>query len=93
MENMESITLYDENGNPEEYELIDIFDLNGTVYGAFAPLLDESNQNEAETEVVMLKVVELDGEEAFSEIDNENEELEAFNELLRRAEAEDEDEE
>ena len=88
MENMESITLYDENGTPMEYELIDLFELNGSVYGGFAPLIDEANQADAEIEVVMLKVIETDEGEAFTEIDDEEEEVAAFNELVARSESE-----
>ena len=91
MENMEKITLYDENDNPLEYELIDLFELNDNVYGAFAPLLTEDNADDEEVEVVMLKVIEKDDTEYFSEIESEKEEEEAFNELIRRQEEIDED--
>ena len=93
MENMEKITLYDENDNPLEYELIDLFEFNDNVYGAFAPLMTEENADDEEVEVVMLKVLEKDDTEYFSEIENETEEAEAFNELIRRQEEIDEDEE
>lgn len=83
---MEKITLYDENDNPCEYELIDLFELNDNVYGAFAPLMTEENANEEEVEVVMLKVLEKDDQEFFSEIESEEEEAAAFNELVRRQE-------
>ena len=91
MENMEKITLYDENDNPLEYELIDLFEFNDNVYGAFAPLMTEENADDEEVEVVMLKVLEKDDTEYFSEIEDENEEAEAFNELIRRQEEIDED--
>jgi len=91
MENMEKITLYDENNNPLEYELIDLFELDDNVYGAFAPLMTEENADDEEVEVVMLKVIEKDGTELFSEIESEKEEEDAFNELLRRQDEIDED--
>ena len=91
MENMEKITLYDENDNPLEYELIDLFEFNDNVYGAFAPLMTDENADDEEVEVVMLKVLEKDDTEYFSEIEDENEEQEAFNELIRRQEEIDED--
>ena len=84
MENMERITLYDENDNPCEYELIDIFEMNSNVYGGFAPVLSDDNADDEEIEVVMLKVLEKDGKELFSEIDDGEEEAEAFRELVRR---------
>ena len=88
---MEKITLYDENDNPLEYELIDLFEFNDNVYGAFAPLMTEENADDEEVEVVMLKVLEKDDTEYFSEIEDENEEAEAFNELIRRQDEIDED--
>ncbi len=92
MEEMEKITLYDENDNPCEYELIDLFEYNDNVYGGFAPILgEESDGLSEELEIVMLKVIEKDGKECFMEIADENEELEAFNELVRRQEALDEE--
>ena len=94
MDEMEKITLYDENDNPMEYELIELFEYNDNVYGGFAPLLgEESDGMEEEVEVVMLKVVEKDGKEFFSEIESEKEEQEAFDELVRREMAMDEMEE
>ena len=91
MESMESITLYDDDGNGSEYELIDLFELDGGVYGGFAPLIDENNQNDEEIEIVMLKVIETEDGDAFTEIDDEEEEMTAFNELVKRAAAEDEE--
>ena len=94
MEEMEKITLYDENGKACEYELIDLFEHNGNVYGGFAPLLgEESDGTEEELEIVMLKVIEKDDKEYFSEIGTEKEEMEAFEELVRRQEALDDEEE
>lgn len=84
MEDMEKITLYDENDNPCEYELIDLFEMDDNVYGAFAPLMTEENANDEEVEVVMLKVLEKNGKEFFSEIESEEEEEAAFSELVRR---------
>ena len=94
MEEMEKITLYDENDNPCEYELIDLFEYNGNVYGGFAPLLGEEDDGlSEEVEVVMLKVIEKNDTECLIEIDNEKEEMEAFEDFVRRQDAMDEEEE
>lgn len=86
-ENM--IVLYDEDNNPIEFEIIDVFEMNDNVYAAVTESLDV---DEDETvEVSMLKVIEKDGEEVFSFIEDEEEEMEAYNELLRREEAEEEE--
>ncbi len=74
------VTLYDENGNAEDYELIDLFEFKDGVYGAFTPVLTTAAP--AEVDVVMLKVTE-DGN-AFIEIEDPTEEEAAFRELLRR---------
>lgn len=90
------VTLYDENGNPEEFELIDLFEYNDHVYGAFTPiaqkhaplaeedllLIQNTEEESDEMEVVMLRITE-DGS-AFSEIEDPEEEEAAFRELLRR---------
>ncbi|MBE7018515.1 MAG: DUF1292 domain-containing protein [Ruminococcaceae bacterium] len=74
------VTLYDENGKPEDYELIDLFEFGDGVYGAFTPVLTAEEPDEVD--VVMLKVTE-DGN-AFIEIEDATEEEAAFRELLRR---------
>lgn len=76
------VTLYDEDGNPEDYELIDLFEFKDGIYGAFTPVLTGEEPNEVD--VVMLKVTE-DGN-AFMEINDPSEEEAAFHELLRREE-------
>lgn len=76
------VTLYDEDGNPEDYELIDLFEFKDGIYGAFTPVLTEEEPDEVD--VVMLKVTE-DGN-AFMEIEDPSEEEAAFAELLKREE-------
>lgn len=76
------VTLYDEDGNPEDYELIDLFEYKDNIYGAFTPVL--TGEEPSEVDVVMLKVTEDNN--AFIEIEDESEEEAAFKELLRREE-------
>ena len=80
------ITLYDEENNPIEFEIIDVFEWNDAVYAAVTESLDVDGDEAVE--VSMLKVVKQDGEEIFSFIEDEQEEMEAYNELLRREEEE-----
>ncbi len=80
------IVLYDENNNPTEFEIIDVFELNDNVYAAVTESLDV--EEDETVEVSMLKVIEQDGEEIFSYTEEEEEELHAYNELLRRDEEE-----
>ncbi|MBO5364439.1 MAG: DUF1292 domain-containing protein [Clostridia bacterium] len=74
------VTLYDEDGNPEDYELIDLFEFKDGIYGAFTPVL--TGEEPDQVDVVMLKVTE-DGN-AFIEIEDPSEEEAVFQELLRR---------
>lgn len=84
-EEINVVTLYDENENAQDYEIVDVFELDDSVYAAVTPYQDEYDEN-IPLEVTMLKVTEVDGEEIFSIIETEEEELAAYNELLRREE-------
>ncbi|MBE7029138.1 MAG: DUF1292 domain-containing protein [Clostridia bacterium] len=89
-EERDVVTLYDENENAQDFEIVDVFEYNESVYAAVTPLQDEYDEN-IPLDVTMLKVTEVDGEEIFSFIETEEEEEEAFNELLRREEEFDND--
>ncbi|MBE7020672.1 MAG: DUF1292 domain-containing protein [Ruminococcaceae bacterium] len=84
-EERDVVTLYDDNNNGMDYEIIDVFEYNDSVYAAVTPLQDEYDE-EVPLEVTMLKVTEVDGEEIFSVLETEEEEEEVFQELLRRDE-------
>lgn len=79
------VTLYDEEGNAQDYEIVDVFELDDTVYAAVTLFQDEYDES-VPLEVVMLKVTEENGEEIFTVLETEEEEEKAFNELLRREE-------
>ena len=73
------VTVTDEDGNEFELEHLDTLEYNGQVYMAFFPTVAEGEDQDAEDEeygLIILKVVEVDGEEQLSTLDNE-EELEA----------------
>ena len=75
------VTLTDEDGNEKEFEHIDTLEDNGTFYLAFIPAeLDL----EEEAEVVILKIVEQDGEELLASIDDEEENLRLYNLFMDR---------
>jgi hypothetical protein len=80
------ITLYDEKGKSEEYEMIDIFELDGNTYYGFSELPKKKIFSffYREIPVVMLKSVSTGfGEEILIEIEDKAEEERAFIELLR----------
>ncbi|MFI3114918.1 MAG: DUF1292 domain-containing protein [Clostridia bacterium] len=78
------ITLTDEDGKESEFEHIDTIDHNNETYVAFIPA---DLEDEEEAEVVILKVLEEDGEEILSSIDDEDELMTVFNIFLERDEA------
>ena len=68
------ITLTDEDGQQFELELIDSLEHNGTVYHALFPAEQEGEeQNEEEMGLVILKVIEENGEELLSTPDSDEE--------------------
>ena len=76
------VSLTDEDGNEIELEHLDTIEYNGAVYMAFLPVEEADENGEAPEEededggLIILKVVELDGEEQLATLDDE-EELEA----------------
>ena len=78
------VILTDEEGNEKEFEHIDTLEDKGTVYMAFIPA--ELNLEE-EAEVVILKIVEEDGEELLASVDDEEESLRLYNLFMSRLEA------
>ena len=78
------VILTDEEGNEKEFEHIDTLEDTGPVYMAFIPA--ELNLEE-EAEVVILKIVEEDGEELLASVDDEEENLRLYNLFMSRLEA------
>ncbi|MBE6875775.1 MAG: DUF1292 domain-containing protein [Ruminococcus sp.] len=70
----EIFTLTDEEGNEQEFELMDIMEENDTVYYALVPYMEDPDAMiEEDTELVVLKVGEENGEEFLATIDNDEE--------------------
>ena len=77
------ITLTDEDGNEFELEHLGTLELNGTIYMSFVPA--DMDEDDEDFGLILLKVVEKDGEELLADIDNEeelNEIYEQFMEVL-----------
>jgi len=90
------ITLTDEDGNEFELEHMDTLEYNGQVYMAFFPAdTGEDSEEDEDTGLIILKVVETDGEDQLSTLDSE-EELEEvydrFMEVLFQDDEEDDEE-
>ena len=75
-------TIIDEDGNEFELEHLDTIESKGNIYMAFLPAdLDEDDEDYG---VVMLKVIEEDGEDILSSIDDENEQNEIHELFIER---------
>ena len=70
------VTVTDEDGNEFELEHLDTLEYNGQVYMAFFPTVTEGEEKEDQDEeygLIILKVVEVDGEEQLSTLDSDEE--------------------
>lgn len=72
------ITITDEDGNEFELEHLDTIEFQGQTYMAFFPAVDADKAQEnadldEEYGLIILKVVEVDGEEQLSTLDSDEE--------------------
>ncbi|WP_122789537.1 DUF1292 domain-containing protein [Intestinibacillus sp. Marseille-P6563] len=84
------VVLTDEDGNEVEFQHIDTVEVDGQTYMAFIPAelaVDE------EAEVVILKVVEENGEEILATVEDDDEADKIFDIVMERVEDMYEDEE
>ncbi len=80
----ETVTLYDENNNPIEFEHLDTFELNSQAYIVLLEVLENGEEND---EVVIFRLCEDEnGEELLSVIEDEEELEAAFAEFESRLE-------
>ena len=71
------ITLTDDEGNEFEMEHLGTLEYNGTVYMSFVPAdMDEEDEDFG---LILLKVVEKDGEELLASVDDEAVEEAVYN--------------
>lgn len=77
------VILTDEEGNEKEFEHIDTLEDGGTIYLAFIPA---ELSLEEEAEVVILKIVEEDGEELLATVDDDAESQRIYELFMTRLE-------
>ncbi len=77
------VVLTDEDGNEKEFEHIDTLEDGGIMYMAFIPA---ELSLEEEAEVVILKIVEENGEELLATVDDDDENLRIYNLFMDRLE-------
>lgn len=79
------VTITDEDGNEFELEHVDTIEYKGQVYMAFFPADTEEDSDENEEEeagLIILKVVEADGEEQLSTLDSDAELEEVYDQFM-----------
>ena len=96
------ITVSDEDGNEFELEHLDTLEYNGQVYMAFFPAVEGSEDGGEPEEdaggegeeygLVIMKVIEENGEELFSTLDSDEELDAVYEQFMERFFAEDEEE-
>ena len=94
------ITVTDEEGNEFELEHLDTLEYNGTIYMAFFPAMEgeetedgqivDVDPDDEEYGMVIMKVIEENGEELFSTLDSEKEEQEVYEKFMERLFADEE---
>lgn len=65
------ITITDDEGNEFELEHLDTLEMDGETYMAFLPA--DMNEDDEDYGIILLKVIEENGEELFGSIDDEDE--------------------
>ncbi len=83
------ITITDDEGNEFELEHMDTLELNDEVYMSFLPADLDEQEN---PEMIILKVVEEDGEEIFSTLDSDEELQLVYEKFMERLLEEEQDE-
>lgn len=84
------ITVTDEDGSEFELEHVDTIEYNGQIYMAFFPADTGEDEEEEDTGLIILKVIDVDGEEQLSTLDSE-EELETVYDQFMESLFQDED--
>ncbi len=94
------ITVTDEDGNEFELEHVDTLEYNGQTYMAFFPAVqgeehgdsvEEIDLDEEESGLIILKVIQADGEEQLSTLDSDEELELVYQQFMESLFAEEED--
>ena len=76
------IIITDDEGNEFELEHLDTTEIDGQIYMAFLPA--DMDEDDEDFGIVILKVIEEDGEDILTNLDDENEELTVFEHFINR---------
>ncbi len=69
----ELFELIDAEGNKKQFELIDAAEIEGEQYFAMIPAVEDDNFLDDDCDLVILKVIEENGEEILASIDDDDE--------------------
>ncbi len=84
------ITVEDDDGNEIELEIVDSMEMDGKEYVLFLPA--DMNEDDPDYGYVLLRIVEVDGEEQFEDVEDQDELQSAYEEFMRRLFEEEEEE-
>ena len=84
------VSVTDEDGNEFELEHVDTIEYNDQIYMAFFPA-DTGEDAEEEAGLIILKVIEANGEEQLSTLDSEEELEEVYDRFMEALFQEEED--
>ena len=90
------VTITDEDGNEFELEHVDTIEYKGQIYMAFLPADTDDKEGSAEEDeegLIILKVIEEDGEEQLSTLDSEEELEEVYDQFMEHLFQEEESDE
>lgn len=91
------VTVTDDEGNDIELEHLDTLEVNGTTYMAFFPAqfadAEEEPVDDEEYGLIILKVINENGEELLATIDDEDELMAVYEQFMEILFDEDEEEE
>jgi len=84
------VSLTDEDGNEFELEHVDTIEYQGQIYMAFFPAATggahteeaDDGGEEDDTGLIILKVIQVDGEEQLSSLDSDEELEEVYNQFM-----------
>ncbi len=79
------VTVTDEDGNELELEHLDTIEFNGTTYLSFFPAVSEDQEENVEEEMglIILKVIQENGEDILSTLDSDEEMDAVYNEFMK----------
>lgn len=86
------ITVTDEDGSEFELEHVDTIEYKGQVYMAFFPADTGDEEDDEDTGLIILKVIDVNGEEQLSTLDSEEELEEVYDQFMEELFQEDEEE-